>query len=300
MSERISVRIPATSANLGCLFDSAALALSLYLELHVTRRGDNAVNVRYSGVNPERVPADATNLVATTIRETLESWGHPHGFDLEIQNEIPVGVGLGSSAAAIVGGLAAARWLADRALFDEELITLATRREGHPDNVAAAWLGGLTVAVQLRERVLAFSCPVPETLQLVLVVPSYALPTEKARKVLPPSYSRADAVHNLQRAVVVASQFFSGKTDLRHDFFEDRWHQPYRAPLVPGLSDVLSLQLSDLLGVCLSGAGPSILAFVPRGGNASAAGELIRQTLRRNGVEADARVLAADNQGAKG
>lgn len=300
MPERISVRVPATSANLGCLFDSAALALSLYLDIHVTRRGDNAVNVRYSGVNPERVPTEATNLVATTIRETIESWGHPHGFDLEIQNEIPVGVGLGSSAAAIVGGLAAARWLADRALFDEELITLATRREGHPDNVAAAWLGGLTVAVQLRERVLAFSCPVPETLQLVLVVPSYALPTEKARQVLPPSYSRADAIHNLQRAVVVASQFFSGKTDLRQDFFEDRWHQPYRAPLVPGLSDVLSLQHPDLLGVCLSGAGPSILAFVPRGGNASAAGELIRQTLRRNGVEAEARVLAADNQGAKG
>jgi homoserine kinase len=282
------------------LFDCAALALSLYLDIHVARRGDGAVNVRYSGVDSERVSTDATNLVALTIREALEAWGQSFGFDLEIQNQIPVGVGLGSSAAAIVGGLAASCRLADRVLSDDELIALATRREGHPDNVAAAWLGGFTVAVQERQRVRAFSCPVPEALQLVLVVPSYALPTEKAREVLPRDYSRADAVHNLQRAVAVASQFFSGKTDLRRELFEDRWHQPYRAPWVPGLSDVLSLQHPDLLGVCLSGAGPSILAFVPRGGNASAVGALIRQTLRRDGVEAQAHVLAADNRGAKG
>jgi homoserine kinase len=298
--ERISVRIPATSANLGCLFDCAALALGLYLDVHVTRREDGTVHVLYSGVDPERVTTDATNLVATTIRETLASWGYSHGFDLEIQNQIPVGVGLGSSAAAIVGGLAAARWLADRALFDDELITLATRHEGHPDNVAAAWLGGFTIAVQQPQRVLAFSCPVPETLELVLVVPGYALPTQKARQVLPSHYSRADAVHNLQRALALASQFFSGKADLQRDFFEDRWHQPYRAPLVPGLSEVLSLQHPDLLGVCLSGAGPSILGFVTPGGSAAAAGELIRQTLTRHGVEVRTHVLAADNRGAKG
>jgi homoserine kinase len=282
------------------LFDCAALAVSLYLDIHVTRRRDGAVDIRYSGVNAERVPTDATNLVATTMRETLESWGQSQGFDLEIQNQIPVGVGLGSSAAAIVGGLALSHRLAGRTLFDDELITLATRREGHPDNVAAAWLGGFAVAVQQRERVLAFSCPVPETLQLVLVVPDYALPTEKAREVLPSNYSRADAVHNLQRALALASQFFSGKTDLHRDLFEDRWHQPYRAPLVPGLSEVLGLQHPDMLGVCLSGAGPSILAFVPPGRNAAAAGELIRQTLRRKGVEAETHVLAADNRGAKG
>jgi len=298
MSERFSVRVPATCANLGCLFDCAALALSLYLDLHITPRSDGNVSLHYTGVNPERISGDSNNLVAHVIAETLESWGKRLGFDLEIHNQIPVGVGLGSSAAAIVGALVAGHGLAGRPLFDEELVTLATLREGHPDNVAAAWYGGFTVAVNDGERVLAYSCPVPEDLQLVLIVPNYALPTEKARAVLPSQYSRADAIHNLQRATVLAAQFFSGKMDFHSGFFDDRWHQPYRAPLMPGLAEVLALKHPDLLGVCLSGAGPSVLAFAR--GNATTVGELIRQTLAQRGVDAQPHVLAADNRGAKG
>jgi homoserine kinase len=268
------------------------------LDVHISPRDDGAVSLRYSGVNPERIPTDSNNLIARTVRETLRSWGKTCGFNLEIENQIPVGVGLGSSAAAIVGALAACHRLAGRALFDEEVVSLAVVREGHPDNVAAAWHGGFTMAVTQGERVLAYSCPVPDTLLLVLVVPNYALPTEKAREVLPDQYSRADAVHNLQRAAVVAAQLFSGKIDFHPAFFEDRWHQPYRAALVPGFSDVLALKHRDLLGVCLSGAGPSMLAFAR--GNARSLAELIRQTLARQGIEAEARVLAADNRGAKG
>jgi homoserine kinase len=298
LPERISIRVPATSANLGCLFDCAALALQLYVDIHVTPRRRGECVVRYAGVNPERIPTDANNLVARTIRETLESWGKPHGFELEIVNEIPVSAGLGSSAAAVVAGLAACHWLADRALFDEELVTLAAEREGHPDNVAAAWHGGFTVAVEQDGRVLAYSCPIPATLQLALVIPDYALPTEKARAALPAQYSRADAVYNLQRAAVVAAQLFSGKAEFHAGFFADRWHQPYRAPLVPGLAEVLALQHPDLLGVCLSGAGPTILALTR--GSAGAIGETLRKILAEHGVQAEARVVAADNRGAKG
>ncbi|MGD0009147.1 MAG: homoserine kinase [Terriglobia bacterium] len=298
MSERFSVRVPATCANLGCLFDCAALALSLYLDLHITPRSDGNVSLHYAGVNPERIPSDSNNLVARVIGETLESWGKRRGFDLEIHNQIPVGVGLGSSAAAIVGALVACHWLVGRPLFDEELVTLASLREGHPDNVAAAWHGGFTVAVNEGERVLAYSCPVPEDLELVLVVPNYALATEEARAVLPSQYSRADAIYNLQRATVLAAQFFSGKMDFHSGFFDDRWHQPHRARLIPGLAEVLALKHADLLGACLSGAGPSILAFVRA--NAATVGELIRQTLTQRGVEAQPYVLAADNRGAKG
>jgi homoserine kinase len=154
------------------------------------------------------------------------------------------------------------------------------------------------VAVNEGERVLAYSCPVPEDLQLVLVVPNYALATKEARAVLPSQYSRADAIYNLQRATVLAAQFFSGKTDFHVGFFDDRWHQPYRAALVPGLAEVLSTKHPDVLGICLSGAGPSILAFVRA--NAATVGELIRQTLTHRGVEAQPYVLAADNRGAKG
>jgi homoserine kinase len=298
MSERVSVRVPATCANLGCLFDCGAIALSLYVNIHVTLRGDNEIVVHYSGIHADRVCTGSNNLVARVLHETLRDWGKTRGIDLEIENQIPVGVGVGSSAAAIVGALAAGHWLADRALFDEELVSLAAQREGHPDNVAAAWHGGFTVATQSADRVLTYSCQVPESLGLVLVVPDYALPTQEARKVLPDHYSRADAIHNLQRAAMLTAQLFSGRAELHRCFFDDRWHQSYRAPLVPGLSEVLALKHPDLLGVCLSGAGPSILAFARE--NSAAIGELIQTTLAEKQVRAQVYLLAADNRGAKG
>lgn len=298
MPQRISVRVPATSANLGCLFDSAAIALGLYLNLHVTPRGDGHVTVRYQGVTPERIPLDDTNLIARTIRETLESWGKHRGFDLEIENQIPVGVGLGSSAAAIVGALAACHRLADRVLFDEDIISLAAHLEGHPDNAAAAWLGGFTLSAQIGEQVISYSCPIPDSLQLIVVIPDYPLSTGKARQALPENYSRADAVHNLQRAALVAAKFFSRKMDFSHDLFADCWHQPYRAPLIPGLPEVLGLNMPGLLGVCLSGAGPSILALAKD--HASNIGEAIGEILAKQNVAAESRFLCADNKGAKG
>ncbi|MCL5005256.1 MAG: homoserine kinase [Acidobacteria bacterium] len=298
MPERVSVRVPATSANLGCAFDCAALALGLYLDIHVTLRADLDIKVLYRGVNPDRIPADESNLVASTMQKILRRWGKPHGFDLEIENQIPVGVGLGSSAAAIVGSVAACHWLADRALYDDELVSLATQLEGHPDNVAAAWHGGFTVAIQEGDHVLAYSSPVPDLFRLVLVIPAYAVATEKARSVLPAQYSRADVVHNLQRAAVLSAQLFSGKVDFHPGFFDDRLHQPYRAPLMPGLSEVLAMKHPNLLGVCLSGAGPSILAFTRP--TPSGVGETICRILREKGVESHFSILAPDNRGAKG
>ena len=298
MSERFFIRVPATCANLGCLFDCGALALSLHLDLHVNPRDDSEVSVHYDGANPERVSSDSSNLVARVMTETLESWGKSRGFDVEIHNQIPVGVGLGSSAAAIVGALVACHWLVNRPLSGEELLTLASQREGHPDNVAAAWHGGFTVAVNEGERVIAYSCPVPTDLQLVLVVPNYALATKQARAVLPNHYARADAIHNLQRATVLAAQFFSGKPDIHPEFFEDRWHQPYRAPLVPGLAEVLSIRHPEVLGICLSGAGPSIMTFVRS--DAANVGEYICGILAKHGIEARPCFPVADNRGAKG
>jgi len=124
------------------------------------------------------------------------------------------------------------------------------------------------------------------------------LATPQARAVLPEHYSRADAIYNLQRAAILAAQFFSGKPDFHPEFFEDRWHQPYRAPLVPGLAEVLSIRHPEVLGTCLSGAGPSILAFV-RGG-AAEVGEHICRILAEHGVESHPCYPAADNRGAKG
>lgn len=298
MSESVTVRVPATGANLGCLFDCGAIAFSLYLDLRVTPRADDQVNVRYQGVNADRVSAGEENLIARTMRETLHAWGITHGFELEIENQIPVGAGVGSSAAAIVGALVASYRLAGRAFGDEEIVSLATRWEGHPDNVAAAWHGGFTVAVQSARHVLSYACPLPEGLSLVLVVPDYALPTQEARKVLPASYSREDAIHNLQRAVAVTAQLFSGKAELHRCFFDDRWHQTFRAHMMPGLPEVLALDHPSLAGICLSGAGPSLLAFARS--DAAAVGALIRATLGAKAVQARVYPVAADNRGAKG
>ncbi|MGH9405857.1 MAG: homoserine kinase [Terriglobia bacterium] len=298
MSKRICVRAPATSANLGCLFDCAALALGLYLEIHVAPHTGHDVHVSYRGVTPERIPLDETNLIVRTMRDALSGWGKQRGFDLEIENQIPVGAGLGSSAAAIVSALAAAHVLADQVLLDEELIARAAKIEGHPDNAAAAWLGGLTLSAQVGEKVLSISCPVPENLEWVLVIPDYPLSTGKSREVLPASYPRADAVHNMQRAAILAAKLFSGTSDIPRALFDDRLHQPYRAPLIPGLSEVLELHVPGLVGVCVSGAGPGILALARQ--NGAAVGEAIRETLSRHGVNAGARVLCPDNKGAKG
>ena len=298
MPQRGSVRVPATSANLGCAFDCAALALNLYLDVHVTRRSDLGVSVRYEGVNPDRIPSDESNLIAASMKKILRRWDKDYGFDLEINNQIPVGAGLGSSAAAIVGAIAAAHWLTEKALYDDELVSLATEIEGHPDNVAAAWHGGFTVAVQEDHHVVAYSSPVPDLFQVVLVIPAYALPTEEARAVLPVQYSRADVTHNIQRAAVLAAQIFSGKVDFIPTLFDDRLHQPYRAPLMPGLSDVLAMKHPSLLGLCLSGAGPSILAFTK--GTSPEVGETVCQILREKGVESRYSVLLPDNRGAKG
>jgi homoserine kinase len=152
--------------------------------------------------------------------------------------------------------------------------------------------------VESAGRVLSYSCPVPEPLGLVLVVPDYPLPTEQARKVLPEKYSRADAVHNLQRAVVLTAQLFSGKAELHRCFFDDRWHQSFRAHLMPGLPEVLALDHPSLLGICLSGAGPSLLAFARA--DTAAIGALIQKTLSEKQVKTRLYLLAPDNRGAKG
>ena len=298
MPDSISVRVPATTANLGCLFDCGALALGLYLDVRAAVRPDQEVRVKYRGETPDRVASDESNLMVRVIRETLRRWGSSKGFDLEIDNQIPVGVGLGSSAAATVAALAISRWIGDHPLQDQEVISLAGVHEGHPDNAAAAWEGGFTLAVQSGDQVMASSCPIPDSLQFALVVPDYATPTAEARAVLPDTYSRADAVHNLQRAAAVVAQIFSGRVGLRQDLFDDRWHQPHRARLMPGLAEVLHFTHPEVLGVCLSGAGPAILAFVR--GNALAVGQALQEVLTRHGVRSRPFALTADNRGAKG
>jgi homoserine kinase len=296
----VTASAPASSANLGCAFDCAALALNLRLRARAILRGNSEFIVKYNGPNPERVPCDATNLVVEGIVKFAAARGtNISGAEVEIESEIPVGVGLGSSAAAIVCGLflGAALLCVDPDL--EEILTLAAKIEGHPDNAAAACHGGLVFAAQDSEsgRVLFARTTLPPELSLLAVIPSAATSTREARAVLPREYSRADAVHNVQRASLLAAICFSGATGLEQELFRDRLHQPYRAPNVPGLTECLSVKHPDLLGVCMSGSGSAALAFVR--GNEIEIGELLAKPFADIGTAPKVIALRPESRGAQ-
>jgi homoserine kinase len=278
----IRVRVPASSANLGPGFDTLALALGLYLECTL-RASESGFLVRVSGEDASGIPPDETNL---TWRSFLRLAGKkaPRAATLEITNDIPVGKGLGSSAAAIVAGLALANEWLGLGKGREDLVQLATEIEGHPDNVAAAVWGGL-----VKQRP-------PATLEVVLAVPEFPLSTTAARAALPAQYSRKDAVFNVQRVALLLAALAEGRADLFHEAMRDRLHQPYRAPLIPGLEDILQLRdVPGLLGVALSGAGPSVIAFCSD--HAEEVGEAMVACFRAKSIAARARHLPVDTAG---
>ncbi|MGB6770937.1 MAG: homoserine kinase [Candidatus Dormiibacterota bacterium] len=295
-----TVAVPATTANLGCAFDCAALALDLHLFAEASRRADPGCEVLCEGEGAQSLPRDSSNLVARGIsRLALWSGSPVPGLRIRIRSQIPVGVGLGSSAAAIVAGLLIGIQIFETRPDDESLIGLAAEIEGHPDNVAAAYLGGLVVVASSAGsgRVMVRKARVPAELRFVAVVPDMPLSTAEARALLPDTYTRADAVHNLQRAALLAASAFSGDFDFVPEFFADRWHQAQRAVAVPGLGECLALEHPDLLGVFLSGAGSAVIA-ITRGGVPEIA-NLLQSCFMRSGLSSRALTLSADNEGAR-
>jgi homoserine kinase len=298
--EWVGASAPASSANLGCAFDCAALALNLRLRAQSRRRNSAGFTVKYNGPNPERVPCDDTNLVVEGIvRFAAAHRENVFGAEVEIESEIPVGVGLGSSAAAIVCGLFLGAALLGVEPDREEILVLAAKMEGHPDNAAAACHGGLVFAAQdlASGRVLYARTNLPGDLSLLAVIPSTATFTHEARAVLPPEYSRADVVHNMQRASLLAAICFSGAGVLEQELFRDRMHQPYRAPSVAGLAACLNVKHPDLLGVCVSGSGSSALAFVRR--NEIEIGNLLARPFADCGAAPKVIVLRPEPLGAR-
>ena len=299
-TEWVSASAPASSANLGCAFDCAALALNLRLRARAILRDSAGFIVKYSGPNSERVPCDASNLVVEGIVKFAEARGENiSGAEVEIESEIPVGVGLGSSAAAIVCGLFLGAALLRVEPDLEEILALAAKMEGHPDNAAAACHGGLVFAAQDSEsgRVLFARTSLPAELSLLAIIPSTATSTRAARAVLPREYSRADVVHNMQRASLLAAICFSGAAELEQELFRDRMHQPYRAPNVPGLAECLNVKHLDLLGVCMSGSGSAALAFVRR--NEVEIGRLLAKPFEDRGTPPKVISLRSEPLGAR-
>ena len=257
-----TVAVPASTSNLGSGFDALGLALGLYLRADVSavvEDGRGALRCAFTGPVP---PGE--NLIATgfTALLTAVQAQHVASLDVTISCDIPPGSGLGSSAAALVTGGRLAALVAD-GVTDALIIDTLTAVEGHPDNVAASVLGGLVAGcVDAHGHVLAVATPWPEQIRLVVATPAIPLLTKTARAVLPAQIARQDAIHNLQRVALLLQGLSTGRLDVLREALSDRLHQPYRQPLVPGLSDVLALDAPGVLGAFLSGAGPSVAVCV--------------------------------------
>ena len=292
---RVHVTVPATSANLGPGFDTLGLALALRNE--VTAVETEGVRVRIEGEGARRLPRGADNVVARGVRLAYEAAGRRfRGCDLHCVNRVPTARGLGSSAAAWVGGLVAGNALLGAPLSREALLGLAARAEGHPDNVAAALYGGLTVSCADADTVTAVALPVPATLGWVVLIPAVTSATAEARAVLPPSVPLADAVFNVQRVALLLASLQARRLDALGRALDDRLHQPYRLTLFPWMPDVVAAaRAAGALGCVLSGAGPALLAVVL--GDGQGVGGAMEAALRRAGIEGVARALAVDAEG---
>jgi homoserine kinase len=293
----VHVRVPATSANLGPGFDALGLALALYNE--VTAQESRSVTVAVQGEGAGRLPTNEHNVVARGVQLAYEAAGRSFkGCALTCVNRIPAARGLGSSAAAWVGGLVAGNALLGDPLSRTALLALAARVEGHPDNVAAALLGGLTVSCGRADgRVTTVTLPVPAAVRWVVLVPGVTSATAEARAVLPESVPRADAVFNVQRVSLLLAGLQTGRLDVLDAALDDRLHQPYRLRLFPWMPAVAdAARRAGALGCVLSGAGPSLLAAVSE--HAEGVARAMETALRSAGIEGRASAFAVDTEGA--
>ncbi|HVA62752.1 MAG TPA: homoserine kinase [Terriglobales bacterium] len=260
MSDEFELALPASSANLGPAFDTAAMALNFYLRVRARRAATPSL-IAY-GRDPDMCRDARDHMIVDVYRRTLASVGQPAPtLALRLDNEIPIGKGCGSSAAARLAGVALAAHFGQLDWGAQQICDTAAQAEGHADNVAACWWGGLVVTQTDSGRgVRWLRIPVAATWPLLLVVPPLPLATATARQVLPETYRRRDAVANVQNAVMLLQAFQHGRADLLADASVDYLHQPYRASLCP-LLDVLQrlVGTAGIIGCVLSGAGPSVL-----------------------------------------
>jgi homoserine kinase len=261
----ITIRIPATSANLGPGFDSLGLALNLWNETIITLAIEYSVQV--NGEGQERISAGENNLIIRSAQRLADVVGKRlPPFHLDCVNHIPLSSGLGSSAAAKLTGLLGANALMGKPLSKEEIINLATELEGHPDNVAPAMLGGLVASIMEDGKVLAHRIHLEDnydsSIHITVVLPEFHLSTQQARAALPEQVNLKDAVHNISRAVMVTEAFRSGDLDLLGKVMTDTLHQPYRLWLIPGGREAMdAAREAGASAAAISGAGPSIIAF---------------------------------------
>ena len=257
----LHLQVPASAANLGPGFDSLALALDLYNELTVEVT-DGELEIQVEGEGEGRLPTDASNMIVRAAYRFFRALEiRPPGLRMRSTNGIPLGSGLGSSAAAIVSGLMAADAISETGMTGEQLLEIAWEMEGHADNAAAAIFGGLTIVGQSSNGLISSQIPLPP-MQFAIVIPEIELSTSSMRDVLPRNVPLNDAALNLGRMGLVVEALRQEDFDLLSRAAVDRLHEPYRAPLIPGFFEARSAGLeAGAAAVALTGAGPGLIAF---------------------------------------
>ncbi len=279
------IRVPATTANLGPGFDCLGLALDLWNDIEVEATGDS-LNITIEGEGAGTIPVDQTN----TIYKAMQIYAHRHhktlpdGIQMHCRNRIPVGSGLGSSSAAIVSGILAASVVLDIPQNTFDQLDCAAQLEGHPDNVGPCLLGGLVAAILSDQKVIGRKLEVA-SLSLMIVVPQYHFPTEMARAALPTELPRQDAIFNLGRLGLLTYAMGRGDLDLLASAMQDKLHQPYRIPVIPGAEEAIAAAMKNgAAAVALSGAGPSLLIVLHSNADRAKVGQAVTDAYKAAGL----------------
>jgi homoserine kinase len=296
---RATVRVPATTANLGPGFDALGMALDLHntVTLGVVPR-PTTPSVEVRGEGTERLPRDNRNLALRAAQRVLREARGDFVARITLDNAIPVGGGLGSSAAAIAGAMAAANSLLARPFPLDDLLRMALEFEPHPDNLAPAFYGGLTVAILGDDgRPLVAALPPPRGLRAVVLTPAHAISTHQSRAALPATVTHADAAYNVGHAALLVASLLTGRHDLVGAAMEDRLHQPYRAGPYPAMPAIIAAaRQAGATGAALSGSGPSILALCA--GPTAPVAAAMQEAATAAGLSATVREMAIVEQGA--
>jgi homoserine kinase len=263
---KITVKVPATSANLGPGFDALGLALDLWNEAEFVQTRDKKMALTIEGEGMDVLPKDESNAVVEAALQVYKLAGRPcNGLKIHCINRVPLGSGLGSSSAALLTGMLGANAILGAPFSREEILKLAIETEGHPDNVAPAMLGGLVASIIHESHVVSLRLTLTgqrTPIHITVVFPDFDFPTKQARALLPRQIDRKDAIYNISRAVIVTEAFRLGDLDMLAEAMTDKLHQPYRIPLIPGAQAAMdAMKKAGASAVALSGAGPSLIAF---------------------------------------
>jgi len=300
----IKIRVPATTANLGPGFDCLGLALKLYLNLEIEEIEEGLV-IEYQGEGAEKfsVKKIKDTLIWKSINMVLKRTYkdiHKKGLKVRVFNEIPITRGLGSSASAIIGGIVGAARLCNIDLTNQEMLELALSLEGHMDNIVPALIGGLTLAYKTGQEEIKWTrIKTPLDLRIVVAIPEFALNTKEMRKVLPQKVALPEAIFNLSRSALLVNALQNSDWEVLAEAMEDRLHQPYRTPFIPGIEDMFSqIKKTGLAGVALSGSGPSVVSLTKKGSEETIS-KIMKDTFLNAGITCRVLVLEADLDGTK-